>query len=95
MSAWLLLLSAFLQSPAGAGPALAGPCSSGVTVRITSPLGRSGIAGTIRIVAQVRTDAARTGGAVRFYIDQQLFKTDADGPPYMVEWDGRKPVRAA
>ena len=55
-------------------------------MRITSPLGRSGIPGSIRIVAQIQAEAGTTLGPVKFFIDGQLFRTDEDGAPYVGEW---------
>src|SRR5687767_14471998 len=57
-----------------------------LSVRITSPLGRTGLPGTIRIVAQVYHRASAPPGQVRFYIDDQLLRTVDEGPPYAVEW---------
>jgi Ca-activated chloride channel homolog len=65
----------------GAGPA----------VRITSPLGRTGASGAIRIVAQIQPAPGCVLGPVRFYVDGALFKTDDDGPPYAVEWVDENP----
>ena len=60
-------------------------------MRITSPLGRTGMPGRIRIVAQVAADDGRALGPVTFFVDQQLFRTDSDGPPYAVEWADENP----
>jgi Ca-activated chloride channel homolog len=60
-------------------------------VRITSPLGRTGGIGTVRIVAQIQASAGAVLGPVRFYVDGTLFKTDEDGPPYAVEWLDENP----
>ena len=43
-----------------------------VAVRITSPLGRTGIHGPIRIVAQVQHAAARRLQPVKFFVDERL-----------------------
>ena len=59
------------------------------TIEITSPLGRTGLPGKVRIVARV---TARTGApAVRFFVDDVLVGTDSDGPPFAVEWDDTNP----
>lgn len=57
-----------------------------MAVRITSPLGRTGLPGPVRIVAQVRS--ARRGAPilVRFYVDKQLLRAVDQGPPYATEW---------
>ena len=61
-------------------------------MRITSPLGRTGSSGSIRIVAQVQPRRTpRTSDPVRFFVDGQLFRTDSDGPPYVVEWVDENP----
>ena len=60
-------------------------------VRITSPLGRSGIADTMRIVARVTAWTAPLPPSVRFFVDDVLLSTDADGPPYVAEWTDENP----
>jgi Ca-activated chloride channel family protein len=62
-----------------------------LAVRITSPLGRTGGVGSVRIVAQIQSREGVTIGPVRFYVDGTLFKTDSDGPPYAVEWSDENP----
>ena len=60
------------------------PTGTDLPVRITSPLGRTGGVGAVRIVAQIQATPQTVIGPVRFYVDGALFKTD-DGPPYAVE----------
>ena len=60
-------------------------------VRITSPLGRTGGIGSVRIVAQIQPPQGGVLGPVRFYVDGALFKTDEDGPPYAVDWVDENP----
>jgi VWFA-related protein len=62
-----------------------------LSVRITSPLGRTGGVGAVRIVAQVQQPPGATLGPVRFFVDGTLYKTDDDGPPYAVEWTDENP----
>jgi Ca-activated chloride channel homolog len=72
----------------------ASPLRSSTTdlaVRITSPLGRTGGIGSVRIVAQIQPPSGSVLGPVRFYVDGTLFKTDSDGPPYAVEWVDENP----
>ncbi len=57
-----------------------------LTVRITSPLGRTGLPGTVRIVAQVQHPQNVLPGQVRFYVDSKLLGTVTEGPPYATEW---------
>jgi Ca-activated chloride channel family protein len=72
-------------------PAATPSSPAALAVRITSPLGRTGTADTVRIVAQVQCGQSADLGPVRFYIDGKLFQTDADGAPYVVEWVDENP----
>ena len=63
----------------------------GTAVRITSPLGRTGVPGVIRVVAQVTTDADRGVVPVHFFVDGTPIGEDLDGPPYAVEWTDENP----
>ena len=98
MSACLAVLSFVLQATFAASPtngsaahAAEGPTSTELTVRITSPLGRSGAPGSIRIVARVHAGHGGDPGAVRFFVDGQLLYTDNDGAPYVAEWADDNP----
>lgn len=81
--------------------ALAGLCASSIaagqapplTVRITSPLGRTGSFESVRIVAQVRAEAEALTPAptVHFLIDGTEVGQDTDGPPYAIEWIDENP----
>ena len=64
------------------------------TVRITSPLGRTGVPGAIRIVAQVQTPVEGGVLPVRFFVDGAPLGDDDDGPPYAVEWTDENPYEA-
>jgi Ca-activated chloride channel homolog len=78
------IVAALMCSAAGGPAVLAqdGPFS----VHITSPLGRTGLPGTIRIVAQVyNRPNAPPPGQVRFYVDDRLLQS-VDQAPYAVEW---------
>ena len=44
----------------------------GLSVRITSPMGRTGVPGAVRIVAQIHHPAAAPLGEVKFFVDQHL-----------------------
>jgi len=66
------------------------------TLRITSPLGRTGLPGTIRIVA--RLDGlvepkltAPQPPRLRFFVDNVLLSSDEDGPPYDALWVDENP----
>ena len=56
------------------------------SVRITSPLGRTGLTGATRIVARVSAPSGAVLSAVQFFVDGQLVGEDKDGAPYAVDW---------
>ena len=62
-----------------------------LTVHITSPLGRTGIPGTIRIVARIRTPKDHEVMLARFFVDDFLVGEVTDGPPYAVPWVDENP----
>jgi VWFA-related protein len=64
------------------------------TLRITSPLGRTGLPGTIRIVARLEGGAPALPTEVQFYVDQQLLATDVDGPPFDALWSDDNPFES-
>jgi Ca-activated chloride channel homolog len=64
---------------------------SPIAVRITSPLGRMGTSGKIRIVAQIQTTPETTLQPIKFFVDGTLLGTDDDGPPYAIEWFDENP----
>ena len=66
-----------------------------LTVQITSPLGRTGIPGTIRIVARVRTAEDQAVMLTRFYVDGGGGGEVSDGPPYAVPWNDENPFDPA
>ena len=76
-----------------AGVALAAqvPAPGPLTVRITSPLGRTGVAGTVRIVAQVATTSEGPAPVVRFLVDGKLLQT-LSTPPYAIDWADDDPL---
>jgi Ca-activated chloride channel family protein len=61
------------------------------TLRITSPLGRTGLTGTIRIVARLDADGGHAPRQVDFYVDKLLLASDLDGPPYEALWGDDNP----
>src|SRR5262245_36386420 len=95
MLIWLALALLIAQAPNGLSvghfSAAGTHNGTGPSVRITSPLGRSGVPGSIRIVAQIQAETGTTLGPVKFFIDGQLFRTDEDGAPYVVEWTDENP----
>ena len=62
------------------------------SIRITSPLGRTGLPGTIRIVA--RFDGPAQPLHVQFYVDKLFLSADTDGPPYDALWSDDNPFEA-
>jgi Ca-activated chloride channel family protein len=62
-----------------------------LSVRITSPLGRTGLPERIRIVAQVSAPESAELQPIRFYVDDVLLGEDAEGPPYAIEWTDENP----
>jgi Ca-activated chloride channel family protein len=64
------------------------------SVKVTSPLGRTGLTGSIRIVAQVVTPALDGIVPVKFFVDNVLLGQDVDGAPYFVEWVDENPYEA-
>src|SRR5688500_3157 len=82
-TAVLLCVCAFLSVGRPAAQALP------LSVRITSPLGRTGLSGPIRIVAQL-APAPTTAHGVWFYVDGKLLR-NVEGPPYAVEWVDENP----
>src|SRR5687768_12126819 len=76
-------LAQAVQPPAGPPPPL--------TIRITSPLGRTGVAGTVRIVAQVGTTSDGPAPSVRFLVDGKLLQT-LTAPPYAIDWVDDDPL---
>ena len=62
-----------------------------LSVRITSPLGRMGTSGKVRIVGQIQAAPGTTIRPVRFFVDGKLIGQDDDGPPYAVEWLDENP----
>jgi Ca-activated chloride channel homolog len=100
----LLAFAALLTTAALplSGPAVAGAAASSVnpgaqssspSVTITSPLGRMGQPGTVRIVGKVRTAPGRTVASVRFSVNGSLLGSVNSGPPYAVEWTDENPFK--
>ena len=64
------------------------------TIHITSPLGRTGLPGTIRIVARVDGAPQSVPLSVQFFVDNKPLSTDTDGPPYDAIWSDDNPFEA-
>jgi VWFA-related protein len=76
-----------LVCAAAAPPALG---QDGSTIEITSPLGRTGAGGRIRIVARVESHDIEST-RVQFFVDGQPAGVVEQGPPYAVEWLDENP----
>ncbi len=61
------------------------------SIRITSPMGRTGLSGTIRIVARFDAAADHVPERVDFLVDQLPLASDTDGPPYEALWIDENP----
>ena len=75
----------------GAALHAAGEPQNRLSVHITSPLGRLGLPGAIRIVAQVEHPPQVALESVRFYVNDTLVGDGREGPPYAVEWTDANP----
>ena len=62
-----------------------------LSIRITSPLGRTGAAGVVRIVAQITGQPEVPPSGVRFFVDNVLLGEAREGPPWAVEWADDNP----
>jgi Ca-activated chloride channel family protein len=88
LGAALLLLAGSIASAGATTP----DDPPAISIAITSPLGRTGLPGTVRIVARVRVRAGmQEPAAVRFYVNGTLIAIDSDGPPYVAEWQDENP----
>lgn len=61
------------------------------SLRITSPLGRTGLVTTVHIVAQISLLPGAVLSPVQFYVDGKLVGSVDDGPPYAVTWTDNNP----
>ena len=64
---------------------------SGNVLRITSPLGRTGLVTRVRIVAQISVAPGVQLSPVDFFVDGKSVGTVKSGPPYAVEWLDENP----
>ncbi|HJZ77052.1 MAG TPA: VWA domain-containing protein [Vicinamibacterales bacterium] len=67
------------------------PPHGSLSVRITSPLGRTGQPGAVRIVAHVSHPSNVALSSVKFYVNDVLAGNRAGDPPYAVEWTDANP----
>jgi VWFA-related protein len=65
---------------------------SDASLKITSPLGRTGLVTRLRIVAQIVIPPGTTLSSVDFFVDGARVGTVEKGPPYAVEWVDENPL---
>ena len=65
-----------------------------LAVRITSPLGRTGLTGPIRIVAQVQRPEKARLQPIKFFVDEKFLGQTEEGPPYGIEWTDENPFES-
>jgi VWFA-related protein len=82
-------LTAARQAPGSQSPAVEENTAS---LRITSPLGRTGTATKVRIVAQVTLPQGVTLSPLDFYVDGVKVGSVESGPPYGVDWVDENPL---
>ena len=80
--------------PARSIDAHGGQDTAPLSVRITSPLGRTGLLQRIRIVAKIENREDSALQPIKFFVDSTLLGEDADGPPYAVEWNDENPFES-
>jgi Ca-activated chloride channel homolog len=90
IGAWLL--AAALACLAGSAATSAD--RTPLMVHITSPLGRVGVPGTVRIVAQLANAPEESPLSVRFFVNRAMVGEDTEGPVYAVEWTDDNPFEA-
>jgi len=95
----ICLMAAGVNGQEGASPRAAAAAGVAMpTLRITSPLGRTGAPTTVRIVAQIKWQGEAEGHVrplhVRFLVDGMLVGTVDSGPPYAVSWTDENPFEA-
>jgi len=61
------------------------------SIRITSPMGRTGLSDRIRIVARLDSPDDTLPERVEFLVDQVPLSSDTDGPPYEALWTDENP----
>lgn len=85
-----VLLLALALVPVLSGSAAVRLQEQALSVRITSPMGRTGISGAVRIVAQIHHLPTAPLGEVRFFVDQHLLGAVAHAP-YAMDWVDENP----
>jgi VWFA-related protein len=80
--------------PAAPRPTAQTPQATGSepSLKITSPLGRTGLVTRLRIVAQIVIQPGATLSPVDFFVDGTRVGTVQSGPPYAVEWVDENPL---
>lgn len=82
------LVAAALVVVGSARPSADGPDP---TLRITSPIGRTGLPGTLRIVARLDGLDSSVPVQVHFFVNGTFLASDMDGPPFDALWTDENP----
>jgi Ca-activated chloride channel family protein len=90
-SVWAFVALVLLAAQPSAGTSPRPDQDAPLSIRITSPLGRTGAAGAVRIVAQVHATPGTALNPVRIFVDNVLLGEVADGPPWALEWTDENP----
>ena len=88
---WARSVPAFVAAFLAATLVTPSQAEASSTLRITSPVGRTGLTGTIRIVVRLEGDQPVASPKVEFYIDKLHLSDDGDGPPYEALWNDDNP----
>jgi Ca-activated chloride channel family protein len=84
----VLAIAALVGAPARQSDRVADGSPS---LRITSPLGRTGLVTTVHIVAQISIPPGTALSPVQFFVDGKSVGSVDDGPPYAVTWTDDNP----
>src|SRR5712692_7912522 len=74
------------QTPPASVDQSASTAQSADSIRITSPLGRTGLVTKVRILVQLTVSPGVTLSPVGFFVDSVEVGTVNTGPPYSVDW---------
>jgi Ca-activated chloride channel family protein len=87
----IVLLLLTIVGEVGTSGQQSGGADTGPSLRITSPLGRTGLVTTVHIVAQIAVPPGTVLSPVQFFVDGKSVGTVDDGPPYAVTWTDDNP----
>jgi Ca-activated chloride channel family protein len=87
----LMTSAALAQDTSATESARASDAASFPSIRITSPLGRTGVAAKLRIVAQIHMAPSHPLSTVSFFVDGVLVGTAPASPYTSVDWTDENP----